>query len=138
MSIVYFIIENNDEKRYSSLPKLKQEVERLLAKCNEELKDLPPPITNDAYTEIMGHITRFCTAFQGAVYGRNEERSLVQGNRAHYDAFETDIHGTAPLFVSSTHFDFESISPVLTDSTPEPLNLEDVRKVIKRCKFLLN
>jgi hypothetical protein len=118
-----------------SLPKLKQDVEQLIDDCVEKLGRLPAPITNDPHTEILGRITRFCATFQGAVYGSNEEKGLVQANRAHYETFEKDIRETAPNFVPSTSLhitsDSDSLDVAPTNITSEPLNLNDVRKVIK-------
>lgn len=111
---------------------MKQDVDRLLNECEEGLGRLPAVITNDPRTEILGRITKFCTAFEGAVYGRSEDKGLIHTNRAHYDGFEAEIHQTAPYFVPSP-------GPLLTavsssdPSGTEPLNLDDVRKVIKKC-----
>ena len=87
---------------FFSLPDLKEDVNQLLIECNEELGNLPASITNDAQTEILGRITKFCAALQDAVYGRSQDKSLVHTDRTLYDDFKAEIRLAAPKFTPST------------------------------------
>ena len=89
--------------------------------------NLPPVITNDPYTEIVGHIAKFYNALHDAVYGRSQDKSLVHANRKSYDGFMDNIILTYPKFVPSTYLEVKKGDPL------DPLmNLHDVRDVIKR------
>jgi hypothetical protein len=119
-------------------------VNQLLIECDEELKNLPAAVTNDRHTEMLGRIVRFCSALHDAVYGRGQEKRLVQADRSFYDVFQKDIHFTTPKFVPS-EFDTEwgeqiPQSPAPQSPTPhattEFTNLHDVRDVIKRLLHL--
>jgi len=109
-----------------ALPKLKEDVDRLLIECNEGLGNLPAVITNDPHTEILGRITRFCSALSDAVYGRSQDKSLVHADRNNYDVFKENIILTYPKFEPSTQLEVKKGEPL------DPLmNLHDVRDVIK-------
>ncbi|KIJ12489.1 hypothetical protein PAXINDRAFT_171186 [Paxillus involutus ATCC 200175] len=81
-----------------SLAKLKQDVERLLASCLDDLVALPAPLTSDPQVEVLGKVNEFCTAFKGIIDGTSSDKRLAQRNRALYADFKRDIRGTAPDF----------------------------------------
>lgn len=122
-----------------SLPKLKHDVLRLLDDCRQELSTLPTPVTNDPAAEILLRITKFCGDFRSAVYG-DSYKQLAQNNRYQYAAFKRAIRKTAPdfrPFVESERY----IKPWFPEEDPtngspdpaiKPLDLSDVRRVIKK------
>ncbi|KAF8839209.1 hypothetical protein BDN67DRAFT_1012512 [Paxillus ammoniavirescens] len=80
------------------LPKLKQDVEQLLAACLADLNALPAPLSSDPQIEVLGKLNDFCAAFRAAVDGTGSDKRLAQRNRALYADFKRDIRGTAPDF----------------------------------------
>ncbi|KAF7974104.1 hypothetical protein HWV62_13427 [Athelia sp. TMB] len=109
-----------------ALPKLKGEIERLIAGCAEGLAALPPPIT-DTQTEILGRIRTFCDEVTAAVTGKGEDKALVQANRKRYSDFEREICRTQPNFVTGPPV-YEG-SNLSLSALPE-VNLQEVRRVI--------
>ncbi|KAH0834801.1 P-loop containing nucleoside triphosphate hydrolase protein [Lanmaoa asiatica] len=81
-----------------AIPKLRQDVERLLASCLEEISTLPKPLEADPQIEVLVRVNAFCDAFKGVVLGVSSDKSLAQRNRALYTVFAQDIRGTSPDF----------------------------------------
>jgi GTPase SAR1 family protein len=80
------------------VPQLRQDVERLLASCLEEIGTLPKPLEADPQIEVLARVNAFCDAFKGVVSGASSDKSLAQRNRALYTIFARDIRGTSPDF----------------------------------------
>ncbi|KAG6379656.1 P-loop containing nucleoside triphosphate hydrolase protein [Boletus reticuloceps] len=80
------------------IPQLKQDVERLLGSCLEEIGALPPPVEVDPQIEVLRRVNAFCCAFKDVVSGASSDKSLAQRNRALYTIFARDIGGTSPDF----------------------------------------
>ncbi|KAG1856026.1 P-loop containing nucleoside triphosphate hydrolase protein [Suillus subalutaceus] len=81
-----------------SLPRLREDIDKLLAQCNKEFDALPPPLADDPQIEVLGRVNAFCDVFKGFVNGSHEDKILAQRNRALYAIFKRDIRGTAPDF----------------------------------------
>lgn len=81
-----------------ALPRLREDIDKLLAQCNKDLDALPPPLANDPQIEVLGRINAFCDVFKSFVNGSHEDKRLAQRNRALYSIFKRDIRGTAPDF----------------------------------------
>ncbi|KAG1850542.1 P-loop containing nucleoside triphosphate hydrolase protein [Suillus tomentosus] len=81
-----------------ALPRLREDIDKLLAQCNKELGALPPPLADDPQIEVLGRVNAFCDVFKGYVNGSHEDKRLAQRNRALYAIFKRDIRGTAPDF----------------------------------------
>ena len=144
LSYVEFLALNS---LLSRLPKLKQDVYRLLLECHQALASLPKPLTIDPSAEIITRITNFCAGLGGAVYG-DDEKSLAQRNRKRYAEFKMHIHQTAPDF--RPFVDHENYTkPFFVDEEPagwpnsgwqrsphvvevETLGLRSVRTVIEK------
>ncbi|KAI9568111.1 P-loop containing nucleoside triphosphate hydrolase protein [Boletus coccyginus] len=80
------------------IPELRQNVERLLASCMEEISTLPKPLESDPQIEVLARVSAFCDAFKSAVSGTSSDKRLAQRNRALYALFARDIRGTSPDF----------------------------------------
>jgi hypothetical protein len=80
-----------------SLPKLRQDVDQLLAECQKDLSVLPSAITGEATTQVFSLITKFCDDFRAAVFGERH-KILVQTSRERYAQFKSDIYATRPNF----------------------------------------
>ena len=81
-----------------SIPQLRQDVERLLASCLEEISTLPKPLEADPQIEVLVRVNAFCDAFKGVVSGSSSDKTLAQRNRTHYTIFARNIRGTSPDF----------------------------------------
>jgi vacuolar protein sorting-associated protein 1 len=81
-----------------SLPRLKEEVDKLLASCIRDLDALPLPLATVPQIEVLERVNAFCDVFKGFVNGSHEDKRLAQRNRALYAIFKRDIRGTAPDF----------------------------------------
>lgn len=81
-----------------SIPKLREDVERLLASCLMEISTLPKPLEADPQIEVLVRVNAFCDAFKGVVSGASSDKSLAQRNRALYTIFCQNIRGTSPDF----------------------------------------
>ncbi|KAG1830238.1 P-loop containing nucleoside triphosphate hydrolase protein [Suillus variegatus] len=81
-----------------ALPRLREDIDKLLAQCNKEFDALPPPLANDPQIEVLGRVNAFCDVFKSYVNGSHEDKRLAQRNRALYAIFKRDIRGTAPDF----------------------------------------
>ncbi|KAG2052283.1 hypothetical protein BDR06DRAFT_888137 [Suillus hirtellus] len=81
-----------------ALPRLREDIDKLLAQCNQELGALPPPLADDPQIEVLGRVNAFCDVFKSYVNGSHEDKRLAQRNRALYAIFKRDIRGTAPDF----------------------------------------
>ncbi|KAF8839213.1 hypothetical protein BDN67DRAFT_906024 [Paxillus ammoniavirescens] len=122
-----------------SLAKLKQDVERLLASCLEDLVALPAPLTGDPQVEVLGKVNDFCAAFKGIIDGTGSDKRLAQRNRALYADFKRDIRGTAPDFRPFANPEqykpFDSLEPneifVTRNPAVRTMGLSEVRQAIK-------
>ncbi|KIJ08543.1 hypothetical protein PAXINDRAFT_120297, partial [Paxillus involutus ATCC 200175] len=122
-----------------SLPKLRQDVEQLLASCLEDLCALPAPLTGDPQVEVLGKVNEFCAAFKGVVDGTSSDKRLAQRNRALYAIFKRDIRGTAPDFRPferpGMYRPFDALEPDDTmwerDPMVQTMGVLDVRNTIK-------
>ncbi|KAG1834900.1 P-loop containing nucleoside triphosphate hydrolase protein [Suillus variegatus] len=81
-----------------TLPCLRDDVDKLFAKCIKDIDELPPPLANDPQVEVLGRVNAFCDAFKKFVNGSYQDKDLAQRNRALYTIFKRDIRGTAPDF----------------------------------------
>ncbi|KAF8545769.1 hypothetical protein OG21DRAFT_1491940 [Imleria badia] len=121
------------------IPQLRQDVERLLASCLEEISSLPKPLEADPQIEVLVRVNAFCDAFKGVVSGASSDKGLAQRNRALYSIFARDIRGTSPDFrpfedpaqyVSIYMVDSEEGAEVRNDRV-KIMGVYDVRKTIK-------
>ncbi|KAF9220693.1 hypothetical protein BS17DRAFT_882330 [Gyrodon lividus] len=121
------------------LPQLKQDVERLLASCLEDLSTLPAPLTADPQIEVLRKVNEFCAAFKSVVDGTSSDKRLAQRNRALYAIFKRDIRGTAPDFRPFEHPEkyklFDDLEPGDSSVGKGPgvktMGVFDVRKTIQ-------
>ncbi|KAG1782138.1 P-loop containing nucleoside triphosphate hydrolase protein [Suillus placidus] len=81
-----------------SLPRLREDIDKLLAKCIKDFDALPPPLANDPQIEVLGRVNAFCDVFKSFVNGSHEDKRLAQRNRALYAIFKRGVRGTAPDF----------------------------------------
>ncbi|OJA20284.1 hypothetical protein AZE42_13533, partial [Rhizopogon vesiculosus] len=81
-----------------ALPRLREDIDKLLASCIKDLDALPLPLANDPQIEVLERVNAFCDVFKGFVNGSHEDKRLAQRNRALYAIFKRDIRGTAPDF----------------------------------------
>ncbi|KAG1742200.1 P-loop containing nucleoside triphosphate hydrolase protein [Suillus lakei] len=81
-----------------ALPRLREDVDTLLAKCIKDIDELPPPLEDDPQIEVLGRVNAFCDVFKSFANGSHEDKRLAQRNRALYAIFKRDIRGTAPDF----------------------------------------
>lgn len=123
----------------SSIPQLRQDVERLLALCLEEISTLPKPLETDPQIEVLVRVNAFCDAFKGVVSGSSSDKSLAQRNRALYTILARDIQSTSPDFrpfeqptqyVSIDLLDPEEWAEVRNERV-KIMGVLDVRKTIK-------
>ncbi|KIK91551.1 hypothetical protein PAXRUDRAFT_830752 [Paxillus rubicundulus Ve08.2h10] len=122
-----------------SLPKLRQDVEQLLASCLEDLYALPAPLTGDPQVEVLGKVNEFCAAFKSVVDGTSSDKTLAQRNRALYAVFKRDIRGTAPDFRPferpEIYRTFDALEPDETlwerDPGVQTMGVLDVQNTIK-------
>ncbi|KAF8434538.1 P-loop containing nucleoside triphosphate hydrolase protein [Boletus edulis BED1] len=120
------------------IPQLKQDVERLLGSCLEEIGALPPPVEVDPQIEVLRRVNAFCCAFKDVVSGASSDKSLAQRNRALYTIFAREIGGTSPDFrpfkdpeqyVPIDELDFEEHTEVRNDKV-QIMGVYEVRKTI--------
>ncbi|OJA13651.1 hypothetical protein AZE42_06890 [Rhizopogon vesiculosus] len=122
-----------------ALPRLREDVDRLLANCNRELDALPLPLTNDPQIEVLERVNAFCDVFKSFVNGSHEDKRLAQRNRALYAIFKSEIRGTAPDFrpfeKPEEYVPLDDIEGdmILTKRAPgvSAIGINDVRKIIK-------
>jgi hypothetical protein len=82
-------------------------------------------------------VSEFCTHFAGAVYGRNDTRTLIHANRKRYELFQADILRTAPQFKPSNGLPnktrtSDQVLRYAVSGMPCPaLDLDDVRTIIE-------
>ncbi|KAG2743383.1 hypothetical protein P692DRAFT_201171206 [Suillus brevipes Sb2] len=122
-----------------TLPCLRDDVDKLFAKCIEDLEELPPPLANDPQIEVLGRLNAFCDVFKKFVNGSHEDKRLAQRNRALYANFKRDIRGTAPDFRPFTHpeqyISLDDTEGNMTLSERDPgvkvVGVNDIRKVIQ-------
>ncbi|KAG1834946.1 P-loop containing nucleoside triphosphate hydrolase protein [Suillus subluteus] len=106
-----------------ALPRLREDVDALLAKCTKDFDELPPPLENDPQIEVLGRVNAFCDTFKSFVNGSHEDKRLAQRNRALYAIFKRDIRGTAP--------DFRPFNVPKRDSGVKVMGIYDIRRVIQ-------
>ncbi|KAF8434537.1 P-loop containing nucleoside triphosphate hydrolase protein [Boletus edulis BED1] len=120
------------------IPQLKQDVERLLDSCLEEIGALPSPVEVDPQIEVLRRVNAFCYAFKDVVSGANSDKSLAQRNRALYTIFAREIGGTSPDFrpfenpkqyMSIDELDSEEHTEVRNDKV-QIMGVYEVRKTI--------
>ncbi|KAG2044019.1 hypothetical protein BDR03DRAFT_996026 [Suillus americanus] len=121
-----------------SLPRLREDIDKLLAQCNKEFDALPPPLANDPQIEVLGRVNAFCDVFKSFVNGSHEDKRLAQRNRALYSIFKRDIRGTAPDFrpfdTPEEYVPLDDTQGKMTLIERDPgvkvMGIYDVRKVI--------
>ncbi|KAG2337542.1 hypothetical protein BDR05DRAFT_1063225 [Suillus weaverae] len=122
-----------------ALPRLREDVETLLARCSKDFDELPPPLENDPQIEVLGRVNAFCDAFKSFVNGSHEDKRLAQRNRALYAIFKRDIRGTAPDFRPFNEpegyvpLDDTEENMTLTERDPgvQAMGIYDIRRVIQ-------
>ncbi|KAG0709293.1 hypothetical protein DFH29DRAFT_224076 [Suillus ampliporus] len=121
-----------------ALPRLREDIDKLLAKCIKEFDALPPPLADDPQIEVLGRVNAFCDVFKSFVNGSHEDKRLAQRNRALYAIFKRDIRGTAPDFRPfDTPEDYVPLDDTeermtLTERDPgvKVMGIYDIRRVI--------
>ncbi|OJA15787.1 hypothetical protein AZE42_14018, partial [Rhizopogon vesiculosus] len=63
-----------------ALPRLREDVDKLLASCIRDLDSLPPPLANDPQIEVLERVNAFCDVFKSFVNGSHEDKRLAQRN----------------------------------------------------------
>ncbi|KAG1876589.1 P-loop containing nucleoside triphosphate hydrolase protein [Suillus subalutaceus] len=122
-----------------ALPRLREDVDALLAKCTKDFDELPPPLENDPQIEVLGRVNAFCDTFKSFVNGSHEDKRLAQRNRALYAIFKRDIRGTAPDFrpfnVPEDYVPLDDTKGNMTlierDSGVKVMGIYDIRRVIQ-------
>jgi hypothetical protein len=112
-----------------------EEVNTQLACTERLLGNLPPELEGDPIAAIVLRVSELCTHLAGAVYGRNDTRTLIHANRKRYERFRAEIQLTAPQFKISNGNEARTYDHVLryaVSCLPCPeLDLKDVRTVIE-------
>ena len=124
---------------FCSLPQLRQDVERLLTSCLDEIRTLPKPLEVDPQIEVLARVNAFSDAFRNVVSGVSSDKSLAQRNRALYTIFARSVRGTYPDFRPFEQpTQYERIQPldpeeaaVGADEEVETMGVYEVRKTIK-------
>ncbi|KAG1851703.1 P-loop containing nucleoside triphosphate hydrolase protein [Suillus subluteus] len=122
-----------------ALPRLREDVDALLAKCTKDFDELPPPLENDPQIEVLGRVNAFCDDFKSFANGSHEDKRLAQRNRALYAIFKRDIRGTAPDFrpfnEPEGYVPLDDIEENMTLTERDPgvkvMGIYDIRKVIQ-------
>ncbi|KAG1772028.1 P-loop containing nucleoside triphosphate hydrolase protein [Suillus occidentalis] len=122
-----------------ALPRLREDIDKLLAQCNKDFDALPPPLANDPQIEVLGRINAFCDVFKSFVNGSHEDKRLAQRNRALYAIFKRDIRGTAPDFrpleIPGTCPPLDDTQEKMTLTERDPgvkmMGIHDISKVIE-------
>ncbi|KAG1812617.1 P-loop containing nucleoside triphosphate hydrolase protein [Suillus subaureus] len=122
-----------------ALPRLREDVDALLAKCTKDFDELPPPLENDPQIEVLGRMNAFCDDFKSFANGSHEDKRLAQRNRALYAIFKRDIRGTAPDFrpfndpEDYVPLDDTEENMTLTERDPgvKMMGIYDIRKAIQ-------
>ncbi|KAG1844213.1 P-loop containing nucleoside triphosphate hydrolase protein [Suillus subalutaceus] len=122
-----------------ALPRLREDVDALLAKCTKDFDELPPPLENDPQIEVLGRVNAFCDDFKSFANGSHEDKRLAQRNRALYAIFKRDIRGTAPDFrpfnEPKGYVPLDDIEENMTLTERDPgvkvMGIYDIRKVIQ-------
>ena len=85
--------------RAHRLPTLSKETETLLAECEDRLAALPPLITSEPTSFVLGLVHKFCAEFKSYVEGHSLTATLVQDNSRTYRQFQKRMRATAPHFI---------------------------------------
>ncbi|KAF9000114.1 P-loop containing nucleoside triphosphate hydrolase protein [Cyathus striatus] len=80
-----------------NLPKMKENIEKLLIECTSSLNSLPAPPINEPSTEILLRITKFCDDLKNTV-SADSNKHVTQAHRSRYADFQDDIRATTPDF----------------------------------------
>ena len=121
-----------------SLPSLRRQLDSLLKSCSEELKGLPPPLTNQPSSELLLRISKFCGAFHNVV-DATDDKAMVRKARERYEKYKLDILETGPDFRPFvTHEGYLKPGVPTKEDEPVgslggPMDLTYVRQVIKEC-----
>ena len=121
-----------------SLPPLRRQLDSLLKSCSEELKGLPPPLTNQPSSELLLRISKFCGAFHNVV-DATDDKTMVRKARERYEKYKWDILETGPDFRPFvTHEGYAKPGLPRDEEDPVgslggPMDLTYVRQVIKEC-----
>ncbi|KAL0571650.1 hypothetical protein V5O48_010308 [Marasmius crinis-equi] len=126
-----------------SLPGVKQEAEKQLGICKEDLSRLPPPIEEDPATYILNQVIAFASEFgQHVQGGSGDTATLIQSHRGAYEKFKISIRKTAPNFIpftdkeSGNEWDehLEDEEDKETHTSQKPLNLTGMRIHIEKSR----
>ncbi|KAH9938880.1 P-loop containing nucleoside triphosphate hydrolase protein [Epithele typhae] len=127
------------------LPKLMDQVTRLIASTQRALASVPtPPISaKGATAEALDRIVGFCVALSRKVHGRADDRTFVHRTREAYLTMKQAMRRSAPEFwpfecaLEQCEREFrrpqELDAVVEEDAACKVMGLVDVRKVIKEC-----
>ncbi|PCH35504.1 hypothetical protein WOLCODRAFT_145834 [Wolfiporia cocos MD-104 SS10] len=80
------------------LPELQDELQALLHKTEDGLRQLPKPPSSDAFAEILHLISEFCRDLTRHLEGTPDEAGLLQAIQPLKDKFRMTIRETAPDF----------------------------------------
>ncbi|KAG1838318.1 P-loop containing nucleoside triphosphate hydrolase protein [Suillus subluteus] len=122
-----------------ALPRLREDVDALLAKCAKDIDELPPPLENDPQIEVLGRVNAFCDDFKSFADGSHQDKRLAQRNRALYAIYKRDIRGTAPDFrpfnEPEDYVPLDDTEENMTLAERDPgvkvMGIYDIRKVIE-------
>ena len=120
-----------------SLPSLRRQLDSLLKSCSEELKGLPPPLTNLPASELFLRISKFCGAFHNVV-DAVDDKTTVRKARERYEKYKWDILETGPDFRPFVTHEGYAMPGLRWNEDPVsslggPMDLTYVRQVIKEC-----
>lgn len=77
---------------------MQDELQELLQKTEEGLRQLPKPPSNDAFAEILHVLSEFCQDLSKHLEGTPDEAGLLQAIQPVKDKFRAAIRDTAPDF----------------------------------------
>lgn len=77
---------------------MQDELQELLQKTEEGLRQLPKPPSNDAFAEILHVLSEFCRDLSKHLEGTPDEAGLLQAIQPMKDKFRGAIRDTAPDF----------------------------------------
>ncbi|KAG7441691.1 P-loop containing nucleoside triphosphate hydrolase protein [Guyanagaster necrorhizus] len=129
------------------IPTLREGVDELLTKDRAEYITLPlPPLTDEAWSQIMMLINNFCLDLKATFEGQGEHKKLVQCNRSRYRQFKHDILKTCPNFrpfedkayyrdlcIEDEEFQGKDKPYVYMATSEYVMDIKDVREEIVNC-----